>query len=208
MTDEEAITRLQQRDIGGLDPLVIRYQVQAVRAAYLICHDRALAEDLVQAAFVRVYERIAQFDARRPFGPWFLRSVVNDALTATTRRARIAPHAFDSADETLALVDPGPALDERLAAGETRAAVIAAVRALPPAQRAAIVLRYYLDLSEAEMAERLDCPPGTVKWRLHAARQRLRRLLPVWLHPGPAASSSIQVKAVPPTPTPEEGGRL
>jgi RNA polymerase sigma-70 factor (ECF subfamily) len=86
--------------------------------------------------------------------------------------------------------------------------VIAAVQALPPDQRAAIVLRYYLDLSEAEMAERLDCPPGTVKWRLHAARQRLRTLLPTWLQPSQAPTTDIRVKATPTTPPPKEGGRL
>jgi RNA polymerase sigma factor (sigma-70 family) len=69
-----------------------------------------------------------------------------------------------------------------LVQAETEAAVWAALGELPPAQRTALVLRYYLDLSEAEMAARLDCPPGTVKSRLHNARVRLRTLLPAWVH--------------------------
>ena len=60
---------------------------RAIRAAYLIVRDRALAEDLVQTAFLRAYDRIGQFDPSRPFAPWFLRSVVNDAVKAAMRRA-------------------------------------------------------------------------------------------------------------------------
>ena len=85
MEEREAIARLNRGDIAGLETLVRQYQVQAVRTAYLITRDRALAEDIVQAAFLRVYERIGQFDTKRPFGPWFLRSVVNDAIKAATR---------------------------------------------------------------------------------------------------------------------------
>ena len=191
MEEREAIARLKRGDIGGLEALVRQYQVRAVRTAYLVTRDRALAEDIVQAAFLRAYERIGQFDAGRPFGPWFLRSVVNDAVkTATRRKRQVSLEASYEGEETsladlLADLGPGPA--DLVEAAETRQAVWAALGKLPPAQRAAIVQRYYLGLSEAEMAGELACPPGTVKWRLHAARKRLRTLLrPLW----PAASGS------------------
>jgi len=191
MKEQEAIARLKRGDIGGLEALVRQYQVQAVRAAYLVTRDRALAEDIVQAAFLRAYERIGQFDAGRPFGPWFLRSVVNDAVKAVARRERqVSLEAGYEGEETsLAdlLSDPGPGPDDLMEAAELRRTVWTALGKLPPAQRAAIVQRYYLGLSEAEMADELACPPGTVKWRLHAARKRLRTLLrPLW----PAASGS------------------
>jgi len=191
MEEQEAIARLKRGDIGGLETLVRQYQVRAVRTAYLITRDRALAEDIVQAAFVRAYERIGQFDAGRPFGPWFLRSVVNDAVKAAARRKRLVPleAGYEGEETSLAdlLADPGPGPADLAEAAGTRQAVWAALGKLPPAQRAAIVLRYYLGLSEAEMAGELACPPGTVKWRLHAARKRLRTLLcPLW----PAASGS------------------
>jgi len=185
MEEQEAIARLKRGDIGGLEGLVRKYQVRAVRTAYLVVGDRALAEDIVQAAFLRAYERIGQFDAGRPFGPWFLRSVVNDAVKAAARRQRQVPlETSPQGEETspadlLADPDPGPA--DLVEAAEIRQAVWAALGQLPPSQRATIVLRYYLDLSEAEMADELACPPGTVKWRLHAARKRLRTLLcPLW----------------------------
>jgi RNA polymerase sigma-70 factor (ECF subfamily) len=177
--EQEAVARLQRGDIGGLELLVRRYQEPALRAAVLVCRDAALAEDLVQAAFVRAYERIGQFDARRPFGPWFIRGVVNDALKAVTRRRQVP---LDPAGlETPAA--PGDDPEARLAAAETREAVWAVLDELTPPQRAAIVLRYYADLSDAEIAQMLDCPPGTVRRRLHDARRRLRRLLPAWLRP-------------------------
>ena len=191
MEEQEAIARLKRGDVGGLEALVRQYQVRAVRTAYLITRDRALAEDIVQAAFLRAYERIGQFDAGRPFGPWFLRSVVNDAIKVTARRERQVPLEAgvegEKASLTDFLADPGPGPADLVEAAETRQAVWATLGKLPPAQRAAIVQRYYLGLSEAEMANELACPPGTVKWRLHAARKRLRTLLrPLW----PAASES------------------
>ena len=179
MDEQEAVARLQRGDIGGLETLVRLYQEPALHAAVLVCRDAALAEDLVQAAFVRAYERSAQFDTRRPFGPWFIRSVVNDALKAVTRRRQVP---LDPAW----LSTPAPAADNpeaRLAAAETREAIWAVLDQLSPPQRAAIVLRYYADLNDAEIAHMLDCPPGTVRRRLHGARQRLRQLLPAWLRP-------------------------
>ncbi len=68
-----------------------------------------------------------------------------------------------------------------LLTAETREVVWAALERLAPEHRAAIVLRYYLDLSAAEVAERLDRPPGTVRRHLHEARGRLRALLPAWV---------------------------
>ena len=180
MEEAEAIAQLKQGDVTGLEALVRGHQVQAVRTAYLITRDRALAEDIVQAAFVRAYERIEQFDTRRPFGPWFLRSVVNDAIKAASRRERwVSLEASDGAKAVLAdlLADPNPGPAALVEAADIRRAVREALGMLPPTQRAATVLRYYLGLSEAEVAEELACPPGTVKWRLHAARKRLRTLL-------------------------------
>ncbi len=175
MNEPLAIARLKQGNIDGLETLVRVYQVRAVRAATLITHDRPLAEDIVQAAFIRVYERIHQFDETRPFGPWFLRIVVNDAVKAVTRRVHDSLDAIPG--DQIALADSLPGPDDLLEQAETQAAIWEALAQLPPEQRGAVVLRYYLGFSEAEIAGEQDCPPGTVKWRLHAARERLRHLL-------------------------------
>ena len=63
MEEQEAIARLKRGDVGGLEVLVRGHQVRAVRTVFLITRDRALAEDIVQAAFLRAYERIGQFDS-------------------------------------------------------------------------------------------------------------------------------------------------
>ncbi len=175
MEEREAVARLKRGDVGGLEALVRLYQVQALDAAYLISRDYALAEDVVQASFLRAYERIHQFDGARPFGPWFLRSVVNSTLTALTNRRDLSLEAQPG--EAVDLPSPDPGLEEMLEAAETREEIIAALDRLSPGQRAAIVMRYYLDLSDAEVSHKLDIPPGTVRRRLHDARQRLRRLL-------------------------------
>lgn len=167
MEEAKAVARLKQGDIGGLEALVRKYQVQAVRTAFLITRDRALAEDVVQEAFVRAYNRIEQFDTGRPFGPWFLRSVVNDAIKAASRRKRwVSLEASAGAEAVLAdlLADPNPGPASLVEAAATHQAVCEALGRLSPPQRAAIVLRYYLGLNEAEMAATLACPRGTVKW--------------------------------------------
>ncbi|MBK8027045.1 MAG: sigma-70 family RNA polymerase sigma factor [Chloroflexi bacterium] len=178
-----AIARLRAGDIGGLEDIVNAYQVQAVRAAYLITHDRAAAEDIVQNVFVRVSERIHQYDPGRPFEPWFFRAVINDAVKVAARRGReVDLEAGDDGPSLLdVLVDPSPAPDEAAERAEIESAVWEALHQLSPKQRAAAVMRYYLAYDEAEIAAALTVPAGTVKWRLHEARRNLRGLLtPLW----------------------------
>jgi RNA polymerase sigma-70 factor (ECF subfamily) len=187
MDDTAAIQRLRRGDIGGLDELMLRYQLQAIRAAYLVCQDVSMAEDIVQSAFIRAYERIDQFDISRSFGPWFLRSVVNDAIQATVREQRTIPLDTDTQIRSLAQSTKwgSTTVDvvEQVERLETGAEIRAAIALLPAEQRAAIVLRYYLDLSDDEISARLHSTPSTVRWRLHTARKRLRTLLPAWLRP-------------------------
>jgi DNA-directed RNA polymerase specialized sigma24 family protein len=83
LQEQEAIIRLKQGDISGLEILVQKYQIQAVRAAYLITRDSALAEDIVQTAFIRASELIDQFDVGRPFASWFLRGDEDFTYTIT-----------------------------------------------------------------------------------------------------------------------------
>ncbi len=175
MEEREAVARLKRGDIGGLEVLVTKHQVKAVQAAYLIVGDYALAEDVAQGAFLRAYERIASFDGARPFGPWFMRLVVNRAISVAGGRRDLSFEAHAEDEGTLPSHDSG--LQEMLETSETRDEILAALEKLSPGQRAAIVMRYFLDLSDAEVSQRLAVPPGTVRRRLHDARQRLRRLL-------------------------------
>jgi len=184
--EEEAVARAKRGDIAGLEALVRAHQLRAVRTAYLIVGDRSVAEDIAQQAFLRAYQRIDQFDASRPFAPWFLRIVANDALKAVERGQRTV--SLDASDEAAGvaaladlLADPAAGPAERLEEAERAEAVWRAVQRLPAAQRAAVVLHYYAGLSTAEVAGRVGDPAPTVRWRLHAARKRLAGWLREWV---------------------------
>ncbi len=178
MPDREAIRCLKQGDIGGLESLIARHQVRAVRAAYFIVQDEQLAEDVVQDTFLRIYRRIQRFDESKPFEPYLMRSVVNAALNVVRRQARESSLDGDGAEERLdTLLARAASVEDQAEAAEMQREILAAVAALPARQRAVVVQRYYLEMSEAEMASALQAPPGTVKWLLSAARARLRSLL-------------------------------
>ena len=174
MNDQREMERLRQGDIDALGNLVDRYQTRALRAAYLVTHDLALAEDVVSGAFLRVFERADQYDPDRPFEPWFYRIVVNDAIKAVQRRDRTTnlEHV-----EVTRRPDESTAPEAAATLNEERRAVRNALAQLTPSQRGAVVMRYFLDLSESEMVERTGRTRGTVKRHLHDARARLKRLL-------------------------------
>jgi len=174
----EGIIRLKRGDIDGMRILVRIHSLKALRTAYLITHDQALAEDAVQDAFIRASERIASFDLTRPFGPWFLRIVVRQAIDAARRASPTREVRGMEAQEVLhRLPDITAGPEEALERAVVRQEVWETLEKLPAKQRAAIVMRYYLELSEDEMALELGIAPGTVKSRLHVARNRLRTLL-------------------------------
>ena len=176
--DLAAIRRLKRGDIGGLETLVARYQRQAVQTAYLVTHDEPLAEDVVQDTFVRLYQRIRHFDESRPFGPYFMRSVANAALNAAEKTHRWVQLGPDTDVQALAdLLTASESVEAQAERARLRQAIAAALAALPPRQRLAVVQRYYLGMTESEMAASLEAAPGTVKWLLNNARRRLRGLL-------------------------------
>jgi RNA polymerase sigma-70 factor (ECF subfamily) len=181
MNDQIAISRLKQGDLSGLETLVRRYQARAVHAAYMIVYDRPLAEDVVQTAFVKVAERIQQFDDERPFAPWFFRIVVNDALKlANKQRRQVSLEGqpdHPAAQLAQWLVDPGLQPDQVVEQQDTRQIILKAISSLPPGQRAVIVMRYYFDMSMSDMSARTGRPLSTIKWWLRDARQRLRSLV-------------------------------
>jgi len=181
MEDRIAVSRLKQGDLTGLESLVNRYQVQAVHAAYLVVNDRALAEDVAQTAFVKVAERIHQFDEERPFAPWFFRIVMNDALKLARRQSRSISLDDQLDESTLQLAkwitDPGLQPEQLVEQKEIRQIILKAIYILPPEQRTVIVMHYFLDMSEADMSTNLARPLSTIKWWLRGARKSLRNLM-------------------------------
>jgi RNA polymerase sigma-70 factor (ECF subfamily) len=182
MEESQAISRLQNGDLGGLEFLVARYQAQAVQAACLIVQDRAQAEDIVQNAFIVAAEKISQYDPERPFKPWFFRSVVNASIKAADRQKRQvyldeSEPGRGGVSMADALADAQPLPEEWLERQQDRAAVMQAIDQLAPGQRAVIVMRYFLEMNESEMGEELRRPKSTVKYWLRGARKQLKRLL-------------------------------
>lgn len=189
--DAEALHRCQAGDITGLDVLVARYQLGAVRLAYLLVQDRAAAEDIAQESFLHVFRAAAGFRRGAPFEPWFHRIVLNTARQHVRQRQRQRESSLDalraSAEAPFDLPAPTPGPPDQLVGAERRAAVLDALRALTHKQREALVLRYYCGHTDAEIARLLGVPPGTTRWRLHAAlrafERALRRMHP-WLLEG------------------------
>jgi RNA polymerase sigma-70 factor (ECF subfamily) len=177
MDELQAIQRLKNGDIGGLEFLVSRYQVEAVRTAYLITRDVGLAEDVVQDSFIQVYRSIQGFDSARSFEPWFLRSVVNAAVKIMQRSARQVEVGDEAESLFAVLVQRVESVESHVEGSEVQSQIWNAMQKLSPRQRAVIVQRYFLEMSEKEMAEKAGIAVGTVKWILNAARERLRGLL-------------------------------
>ena len=177
MEENEAISRLKQGDLTGLEELVNRHQQKAVYTAYFIVQQSALAEEIAQNAFVKLVDKIRYFDEQRPFAPWFYRIVVNDALKTARQQSRTESLSGQEEDDPsgalLQWIDPMPLPEQQVEEQEEIAALRKALDALPPQHRAVIVMKYYLQLPDTEMSKRLHQPLSTVKWWLRSARKRL-----------------------------------
>lgn len=173
-SDGDLVGRAREGEVGAYEELVRRYQALAHRTAYLVTGDAGDAEDAAQTAFLKAYSALPRFDPDRPFRPWLLRIVMNEARNRRRWRRRRSELELEEEHERAA-GDPSP--EERAEAAERRAVVLAALNGLRPEERLTIACRYFLELSEAEMAEVLGVARGTVKSRLSRALSRLRTRL-------------------------------
>ena len=174
-TDEpELVSRAARGEIPAYEELVRRYQGIAHRTAFLIA-GAAQADDAAQAAFVKAHRALGRFDRSRPFRPWLLRIVVNEARNLRRAEARRAALELRAAGEPEPEAAPSP--EDEAAARERRDALLAAVNRLDEADREVIGMRYFLELGEAETAAALGVAVGTVKSRLSRALGRLRTVM-------------------------------
>ena len=179
--DAEAVARARGGDLDAYAVLVARYTPRAHRAAFLLGAGEE-SDDVVQEAFVKAFRHLSRFRVGEPFGPWLLRIVANETRNLTRSRRRRAALALRMPSaESDGMAASGP-VDEVLAA-ELRAELVAAVNALPDRERRVLICRYFLDLSEAETAQVLEWPLGSVKSRTWRALNRLRgQLMPKEQH--------------------------
>jgi RNA polymerase sigma-70 factor, ECF subfamily len=151
----------QAGSVADLEALYRTHWPLAFRAAYLVAHDAAAAEDIAQEAWLAAVRALDRFDRRRPFGPWLHRIVVNRAIDWT--RARSLRAEVELSDTQAGDSEPPSDLP----------AVVRALGELPPDQRAVIVLRHLLEYTPGEIADLLELPRGTVNSRLRRGLDHL-----------------------------------
>jgi len=178
-TDEQAVDRARAGDQHAYALLVARYGALAHRTAYLLgAGDEA--EDVVQEAFVKAYRGLGSFRPGAPFRPWLLRIVANETSNlhrGARRRRSLELRLAEPEESTRAPAEP----EYAAVAADARARLLAAVGAMSYRDRQVLTCRYFLDLTEAETAEVLAWPRGSVKSRLSRAITKLRRSLPARL---------------------------
>ena len=163
-----------QPQAGSLEERYLLHAPAAVRLAYLLTSDAQLAQDLVQEAFIKVAGRFQHLRDPNAFDAYLRRTVVNLSMSHHRRRKlerayveREAAHVAGNRAPVMAAPDLGG-----------RDQLRTALRALPERQRAAVVLRYYQDLSEHQVAEAMGCSVGAARSLIARAMDALRRDIP------------------------------
>ncbi len=164
-TASGTLRRAKAGSLADFDALFASHWPRAYRAAYLIVHDAAAAEDIAQEAFIAAIRALDRFDRRRPFGPWLHRIVVNRAIDWTRARAlrREVAGGEESRDVAAPQESSRPYSDQ----------LATALATLSPEHRAVIVLRHLLEYTPGEIARLLDLPRGTVNSRLRRGLDQL-----------------------------------
>lgn len=153
---------------GSLEELYVAYAPEGIRLAFLLTGDRALAEDLVQDAFVRLVGRLRHLREPNAFGAYLRRTIVNLATSHFRHRRVERAYLERLAAAPTVVANANDELDETMHR---------ALLELPRRQRAAIVLRFYEDLSDVQTAEVLRCSAGTVRSLVSRAMKGLREEL-------------------------------
>lgn len=167
--ESEMVARARTGDELAWEILVRQHQEPVFRLAYLLLGDPDDAKDIAQEAFIRTYQHLDQFDETRPLRPWLMRIASNLARNRKRSLSRYWRNLERSARQRPpeeAALDPSDVEE-----------LWQAVRRLKHDDQQVIYLRYFLEVSEAEMASTLEIARGTVKSRLHRALGRLRELI-------------------------------
>lgn len=174
--EETLIEQARQGDQEAFRQLWEEHHAVAMAGALRLCHQPGLAEDITQGAFLLAWRGLPRFQTGLPFRPWLMRILYRHALDVMERQRVYLQPLSQLALETPARVASPYERDpqELVAEHEELSRALAKLNA---DQRRVIALRYGADLSEAEIAQVLGWPIGTVKSRLNRARERLRVFL-------------------------------
>lgn len=170
--DDELLRRLQAREPDAMKSVYDRFGRIAWSVILSIVNDAAVAEDLVQETFLRVWNRAHTFEpGRGAIGPWLLTIARNQAIDhIRSRSAHMGSQEVDACDCPALYTN----MEDQILNADNARLVRAAISKLDANQRKVIELAYYEGLSQSEMAERMGQPLGTVKTWVRAALRRLR----------------------------------
>ncbi len=177
MDDELAwVIQAQQGSQDAFTQLVEKYQTPVYNLCYRMLGEAEAAEDAAQETFLRVYQHLHRYDQKRPFATWLL-SIAAHYCIDRLRKRKFAIFSIDAEDDegsVVELPDPGsPDPEHESIKREDREQLHALLQSLESTDRAAVVMRYWYDLSEIEIAESLRLTVSAVKSRLHRARRAL-----------------------------------
>ena len=181
-SDIELMSAVARRESAALELLYDRYAPNALGLAVKILGDRALAEDVLQEAFLRVWKSAATFDASRgQFPGWLFGIVRNLAIDEYRRRGGHTLVSIDDGEGSESLVSGDGAADVPATVADhwEQERVQDALRQLPDAQRQVILLAYFQGYTRQEIAKKLGQPPGTIHTRARLALQKLKAILSV-----------------------------
>jgi RNA polymerase sigma factor (sigma-70 family) len=169
------LARACEGDLDAYEQLVRLHQQLAFRTALVLARNAADAEEAAQDAFVKAWRALRRFDRSRPFRPWLLAIVANEARNRRRAAGRREALVLRAAAASAGPADAGaPSPELVLLVAERDGALAAALGRLAERDRQVIACRYLLELTEAETAAALGCRVGTVKSRLSRALERLR----------------------------------
>lgn len=173
LEDSQLVEHARRGDANAYEELVRRYQDVAFRAAYLVAGDPEEAEEAAQEGFIKAFYALNRFRQGAPFRPWLLRIVTNEARNrrrSAGRRARLALQVAGTRPSD----DAAPSPEAAALNHENYRELLDGLAELTERDRLVIAYRYFFEMTEAEMADALACPTGTVKSRLSRALGRLR----------------------------------
>lgn len=173
LEEAELVSRARAGDTFAFADLVHMHQTIAFRTAYLVTGTAADAEEATADAFLKAFRALGRFRSGKPFRPWLLAIVANEARNKRRTAARHQGLELRAAGE-IRSGDAAPSPEAAVLGDERRRNLLAGVQRLPEDQRLVVACRFFLDLGESETAAVLDVRKGTVKSRLSRALDRLR----------------------------------
>lgn len=173
MTEADLIRSVKLGDESAMETLFRNHIEYAVHLAYLITRCSMLAEDVAQDSFIKAFRFIKGFDESKPFKPWLTKIIVNTGKTALKASSKYVPASVMED----AVTDTGINPEEAVVKKERHRLLLDEINSLSDKYRIPLLLKYYSELSEKEIASVLKMPQSTVKSRLYIARQRLRQKL-------------------------------